>query len=756
MNLHTFRESISRVARILCCFFVRKISFARISYHFAMIHAMIQHFSISDCTRFVVHCAAIFILLLGAALPHRTNAQLREIDSLQSALKKPLQDTARVNTLISLARRLYNANPTKMDTIAHEALSLSERVGYERGIANALLQIGRSYAVRGRYDEGADFILKARTLFEELRDTIGISGTWHSLGNIYNDQTRYEAALQHYLTALRFREIKNDQRGIANTLNAIGIVFKRQRNYSEALSYYRRSQAIEEADNNRGGIASGLNNIALILQEQKQYDSAALYLRRSLEIERELGRKSGLSFSLNNLGVLFDIKNQPDSALIYLREALRLKQELSDRAGILFTQNAITSALMNAGRYREAVELAQKTLDSAQILDAKAEIRQTAEHLVRAYKSLGDYSQALFYAELTLRYRDTLFNLDRDRDLSRLDAAYKLEKKQHENDRLRSDNTAQRRLLTALGVGGLLALVFVILLVRMNAAKKLINAQLQRQQKLLEDQAQEIELANTALQEAHERSEQLLHNTLPAPIADRLKTGETKIAERFENVCILFADIVGFTELASRLEPVVLVAVLDEVFSAFDGIAARFGLEKIKTIGDAYMLVAGVPEAHPAAAEMLASAALAMQEAITLNGDILRRMNTRLQVRIGIHAGEVIAGVIGTSKLVYDLWGDAVNIAHRMESHGIAGAIQVSEAFVQRFNISLQERIDDGKYRIFAYPRMDTSLSHLFAGEPSIIDTATSFVFEERGFIEVKGKGMLKTYLLAARKMGEE
>jgi class 3 adenylate cyclase len=198
-----------------------------------------------------------------------------------------------------------------------------------------------------------------------------------------------------------------------------------------------------------------------------------------------------------------------------------------------------------------------------------------------------------------------------------------------------------------------------------------------------------------------------------------------------------------------------LVAVLDEVFSAFDGIATRFGLEKIKTIGDAYMLVAGVPETHPAAAEMLASAALAMQEEITLNTDILRRMNTRLQVRIGIHAGEVIAGVIGTSKFVYDLWGDAVNIAHRMESHGIAGAIQVSEAFVQRFNIDLQERIDDGKYRIYAYPRMNTIAPHLLTAEPHITDTTTSFVFEERGFIEVKGKGMLKTYLLTARKMGE-
>jgi class 3 adenylate cyclase len=364
-----------------------------------------------------------------------------------------------------------------------------------------------------------------------------------------------------------------------------------------------------------------------------------------------------------------------------------------------------------------------------------------------------------------MRYQDTLLNLNRDRDLSSLDAAYKLEKKQNENDRLRLENVAQQRLLLAVGVSACIALAFVVFLFRMNAHKRRTNEQLQLQQQLLEDQAQEIELTNQALHEAHERSETLIRNTMPVSIANRLKSGETKIAERFENVCILFADIVGFTELASRLEPVVLVAVLDEIFTAFDAIAARFGLEKIKTMGDAYMLVAGVPESIAAPAETLALAALAMQEEIILKTDALRRTNIRLQVRIGIHAGEVIAGVIGTTKLVYDIWGDAVNIAHRMESHGIAGQIQVSEAFVQCFNTSIQEQIDASRKRLFAYPAMKSALPsartlastpHEQAISSSIIDTATAFIFEERGLIDMKGKGAMKAYLLSARSMNAD
>jgi adenylate cyclase len=712
---------------------------------------------------FYTLASIVFTVLVGVLLPQvslmEANAQIREIDSLKTLLQQPLQDTTRVKTLVLLARRLYNTNPSEMDSIAHTALRIAERSGYERGIAESLLQIGRSFVVRGRLAEGLDFIQKARPLFEEMRDTFGVSSTAHALGNIYLDQANYETALQYYLEALRLREATGDRRGIANTLNNLGILYKQQRKYTDALVYYRRSYVIEQQDNNTSGLASCLNNIGLIHQEQHEYTLATSYITQSLALERKLSRKSGIAMSLNNLGVLYDVQHQTDSALLCLREAFLLKQELDDKGGLAFTQNCISQVLRNAGRVKESVQAAQDALRRAEASRSQTHIATAAEHLAAGYKLLGEYKQALFYTDLASVTRDSLFNAERDKDLNRMESAYYLDKKQAENDLLRSNNEAQRRLLIAIGLGGCIAIAFVVFLVRMNAQKKRTNEQLHHQQALLEDQAQEIELANTALQEAHERSEQLLHNTLPAQIVERLKNGETKIAERFENVCILFADIVGFTELASRLEPVVLVALLDEIFSSFDAIAARFRLEKIKTIGDAYMLVAGVPEPHSAPAETLALAALAMQEHIMLKTDILRRMDNRLQVRIGIHAGEVIAGVIGTTKLVYDLWGDAVNIAHRMEAHGVAGEIQVSEAFVQRFDTSIWERIDDERKRIFAYPRhnksttssLTTNITTSSEANSSIIDTALSFIFEERGAIEMKGKGLMKTYLLSAR-----
>jgi guanylate cyclase len=181
------------------------------------------------------------------------------------------------------------------------------------------------------------------------------------------------------------------------------------------------------------------------------------------------------------------------------------------------------------------------------------------------------------------------------------------------------------------------------------------------------------------MQLVHEqdRSERLLLSILPKPVAERLKTGPSSTAEAHPAVTVLFVDIVDFTRLSTGLSPEALVAWLNDLFSAFDALCERHGLEKIKTIGDAYMAVAGVPAPRSDHAVAAAELALAIQQ------EVARRRapdGTELHVRIGMHSGPVVAGVIGTSKFIYDLWGDTVNIASRMESHGVPDAIQVTEA----------------------------------------------------------------------------
>jgi class 3 adenylate cyclase len=205
-------------------------------------------------------------------------------------------------------------------------------------------------------------------------------------------------------------------------------------------------------------------------------------------------------------------------------------------------------------------------------------------------------------------------------------------------------------------------------------------------------------------------NERLLLNILPEPIAHRLRDGEHLIADRFDDVTLLFADIVEFTRLSSALTPSELVGVLNEVFTVFDGLVERYDLEKVKTIGDAYMVVGGMSVDGGDHTARVAAMALELAEAV---GRIEAAIRLGIAFRIGIHCGPVVAGVIGTKKFIYDIWGDTVNLASRMESHGVPGRVQVTHA--------VRERLDG------------------------------AFEFEARGLVDVKGKGPIPTYFLVAR-----
>jgi adenylate cyclase len=220
-------------------------------------------------------------------------------------------------------------------------------------------------------------------------------------------------------------------------------------------------------------------------------------------------------------------------------------------------------------------------------------------------------------------------------------------------------------------------------------------------------EALEQSLANLSIEQA--KSEKLLLNILPSPIADRLKLKSEAIADSFSEATVLFADIVGFTELSSRLTPQELVQCLNRIFSCFDNLAEKYGLEKIKTIGDAYMVVGGLPNPRSDHAAAICQMAIEMQKELQ---EINRSMGEKFDIRIGINSGPVVAGVIGIKKFIYDLWGDTVNIASRMESHGESGAIHISEATY---------RLIEGQFNC-----------------------------ELRGAIAVKGKGQMTTYWLRA------
>ena len=229
---------------------------------------------------------------------------------------------------------------------------------------------------------------------------------------------------------------------------------------------------------------------------------------------------------------------------------------------------------------------------------------------------------------------------------------------------------------------------------------------------MLRTYIQQRDLATALLLQEQEKSERLLLNVLPASIAEILKEEERTIAERFEEVTVLFADVVGSTPLTEELDPVEMVDLLNDIFKYFDSVVVRYDLEKVRTMGDSYMVVSGAPKPHVNHAQALARAALEMRE---FHQHVKTPHVERLNFRFGMNCGPVIGGIIGHTKFHYDVWGDTVNVASRMESHGEPGKIQIT--------CDLYELLQE------------------------------EFICEPRGIIDIKGKGPMETWFLISEKM---
>ncbi len=266
---------------------------------------------------------------------------------------------------------------------------------------------------------------------------------------------------------------------------------------------------------------------------------------------------------------------------------------------------------------------------------------------------------------------------------------------------------------------------------------------LQEANERLNVQSQQIQLVNSILQEqnlalddSRSQIERLMLNILPRAIFMRLQAGEKRIADKIESATVLFADIVNFTDISSKTPPVELVAILDTLFSKFDELAEKYHVEKIKTIGDAYMVVGGLADSEKSHTLAIALLAIEMQQCITKTASSLGIPEVSL--RIGIHTGEVVAGVIGTKKFAYDLWGDTVNTASRMESHGEPGKIHISESVFQALHLHRTNSSSPSEIKLNAASGLEKNDGNNYP----------AFKFHERGLVDVKGKGSMKTWFL--------
>jgi class 3 adenylate cyclase len=671
-------------------------------------------------SRFIFIC--IFLL---AASP--LTAQNRTIDSLESVVKQfdalGRQDTTLVRVLNKLAFELESNNPPKCLQYLSRARELAEKIGDRKGFARALHVRGTLEMDNGNFDTALEYFFKSLSITEELKELREQSFTLNNIGITYRKQGKYELAVEYYTKSLRIKEALGDKRRIAATLSNVGNVYKLQGKYEQALEYEVKSLSTEQEAGNKLGQASSYNNIGEIYLLQSKPERALDNFFKSKVLKEEISDKQGLVTTLNNIGQAYRVSGKTQYALRFYQEAITLAESLGNKDGVIACFDEVAEFLTQTGKPRDALEYAARAYTLADSIGAKPRVRDALESLSKIHSALGDHAKALEYYKHFVAMRDSVVNAESVLQVATMQAKYQTDAKDQEIKLLNQQKQFQNLLLNSLAGGAVFLLLIALVLARLNRVRRkseqelrMKNEEITRQQKILEDQATEIEMANAELQEknveleqAREQSDRLLLNVLPAPIATRLKAGELTIADSYDSVTVLFADLVDFTKHSARTSPEHLVSSLNAVFVRFDELANKYGLEKIKTIGDAYMLAGGLPERCYDHCERVAHFALEAMASFTAK-NTHKSDAEALQLRIGIHTGSAIAGVIGTTKFTYDLWGDTVNMASRMESHGIAGKIHCTEE---------------------VYTQL-----------------AGKFTFEERGLTGIKGKGIMNTYFL--------
>jgi class 3 adenylate cyclase len=590
---------------------------------------------------------AIFLVVLatGCGLRERLHAQTN-FDSLAASLPSAPQDAATVLQWVNAAFGMRASKPQESLRCGEEALSLATKIGWQKGRALAFNEIGTSYLNRGDYPRAFDNYFKSLHIYEEGGDSLHAGTTLGNIGTAYFYQESYDKALAYFLKALSLARNSGDRSGEMVSMSNIGGVYYKLKDYGRSAAYLQAALRLAESLHDSAGIINQLSNLANIYAETGDYNAALNAYFKTLAIAEADSNKQAIAANAGNIGETYlDIVRDSAHRLGAAARAHTLQQAVS------FLQRGIATA--HAISYR----------------DAEIDFLET---LSETYALQGNYSEALDAYQQHVALRDATFNLAGNEKIAALENKRTMQLKDRDL-RIAHLELAQKRHERWLYVAGLILLAFI-------AALLLKSARRQRR-------------SNALLSKEKSRSEALLHNILPAEVAEELKAKGSAEARQYHAVSVLFTDFVNFTGAAQHFPPKAVVQELHECFSAFDAIIERHGLEKIKTIGDAYMAVCGLPVEHDDHAIRAVAAALDILQFISERS----RAQRAFAIRIGIHSGPVVAGIVGTKKFAYDIWGDTVNTAARMEQHGMAGAINISqvtyELVKERYHCAYRGRV---------------------------------------------------------------
>jgi class 3 adenylate cyclase/tetratricopeptide (TPR) repeat protein len=584
------------------------------------------------------------------------------------------EDTTAVNKLLDQSKALIGSDSAKAISLALQAKDIAAEINYQKGEAFALKNIGMVYYMKNLYAETLDYWSQSLAVFESLKDDVGISNMLNNIGAVYLNQGADEKALEFMLRSLQLAEKIGDPLRIYTALTNIGGIYYNKKD-TVALGYLQKAIPLAEKSGNKEGIVIITGNIGEIYSDQNDNKKALEYFQQSINAA---GTDISAAFAINGIGRLYLKSGKLAEALEFHNKALEISKKFDDKLQMVRSLRGLADVYLQQGNTVLSIDYYnQARVIAEQIEDLNIELKDLYKDMATAYSKNKDFSKAFQYQSLYSIIKDTLYNIESKKKLNQLQFDYDLSKKQVELNlkeaKIKSEK--QARYGVTIGLVLLLAIAFIIYRNYLQKAK-----------------------TNRILDKQKDQIEHLLLNILPREVATELQaSGESK-PRHFEEVSVLFSDFKGFTSIADKLSPAELVEELNTCFVAFDEIIATRGLEKIKTIGDAYMCAGNIPSPNPGHVFNIIRAAIDIQDFMGKHN--ARRAEKGLpawEVRIGIHIGPVVAGLVGKQKYAYDIWGSTVNIASRMESNGTPGKVNISsntfEYIKDRFHCSYRGKI---------------------------------------------------------------
>ncbi len=584
------------------------------------------------------------------------------------------RDTASVNKLLDESKSLVATDSSKAIKIALRAKKMAEEINYPAGEAYALKHMGMVYYIRGKYVETLDYWSQSLQVFEELKDDVGIANMLNNIGAIYFNQGADVKGLEYSLKSLQIAEKIGDTLRMISALINVGSIYHNKKD-PVALDYFLKALPLVEKNGNTEAYIVITGDIGEIYFDSYNDEKALEYFHRAI---KAAGNEFSAAFSYNGIGKVYLKEGKFSEALQSHITALDIASKFDDNLQVIRSLRGIADVNVRQNNIDPAINYYSKAKIIAEGLDdVKIELKDLYQDMAEAYSKKKDYSSAFLYQSLYSDIKDTLYNIESKKKLNQLQFDFELGKKEVEINlkEARIESERQARIGVTIGLGLLLIIAFIIY--RNYLQKSRIN-------KILDKQKDQIE--------------HLLLNILPKEVATELQVSGKSKPRHFEDVSILFTDFKGFTTIADKLSPGQLVEDLNECFVAFDSIMEKYGLEKIKTIGDSYMCAGNIPSPDPDHIYKIIKAAMEIQSFMQKHNEL--RFTRGLQaweIRIGLHVGPVVAGVVGKKKYAYDIWGGSVNIASRMESNGTPGKVNVSafmyEKIKDRFQCTYRGKI---------------------------------------------------------------